>query len=166
MSLSTQKEILKALHDNYILNANDISVAEAYDVCANKDRLKKLANPKKEVIFGRRGTGKTIILKAFTHYINSQQYYSDFDEGLRQFAIYINIDDLIPSDELARMSDFDDADKIEVFTTKILNSIKNSFFEQYERYHHINLSSKKSGANDNLADHILEPSWLIVKSKF
>jgi len=156
MVLSTQKDILKALHDNYILNANDISFVEAYEVCANKERLYKLANPKKEVIFGRRGTGKTIILKAFTHYINSQLYFTDFKESRKQFAVYINIDQLIPSEELAKMSNFDDAAKIEIFTSKILNCVKDSFFEQYERYHNINLSIKKIKANDNLADCILE----------
>lgn len=132
MPLSSQKEIINALKTNYILNANDLEVADAYMVCADKQRLDRLINPKKEVIFGRRGTGKTVILKAFTHYINTQLYNGGLHENLAQHAVYINIDKLLPSDGSGSINDLDSSKKTEVLLSKILDIIAKDF--EYEFY--------------------------------
>ena len=46
---------------------------DCYHLCANKHQIEEMKVKAHQVIWGRRGTGKTTLLKAFVHNINYLQ---------------------------------------------------------------------------------------------
>lgn len=80
---------------NLKLNSNNENNEMCYLRCADKEKLNVLYLQKDhEIIFGRRGTGKTTLLRAFTYYINT--IINSQDNIPTCFAIYINMEDIVP----------------------------------------------------------------------
>lgn len=94
-----RKEIFEIVYDNLKLNANTIKCSQCYAKCANKNKLAILEKLENQVVFGRRGTGKTTIFKAFAYYINK------IKEDNSCKAWYISIDDCLPDSELIDLNE-------------------------------------------------------------
>lgn len=73
--------------------SDNLDFYECYYRCANKHHISNLIDKDPQVIWGRRGTGKTTLLKAFTYYINN------LDGNPNSMAGYILMKDMIPSSE-------------------------------------------------------------------
>ena len=63
----------KQILDNLKMSSDVVSYEDCYQLCANKDHIENLMSSDHQVIWGRRGTGKTTLQKAFTHYVNNIQ---------------------------------------------------------------------------------------------
>lgn len=86
---------IEELFKNHLLiNSNSEDFENCYYKCANKNNVKDLYNRRDhEIIFGRRGTGKTTLLKALT-------YYTNFVESslCKKRCFYVDMEDIIPND--------------------------------------------------------------------
>ena len=51
---------------NLKFTSDNVDMIDCYYLCANKDLIEDLKTKDPQVIWGRRGTGKTTLLKAFT----------------------------------------------------------------------------------------------------
>ena len=90
MSWSSWEMIQNLKNSNYD-NSNRLDFKLCYYLCANKEKLEELRNSRNEVVYGRRGTGKTTLFKAFSHYINH-------DMANNSICFYVSLDECIPSD--------------------------------------------------------------------
>ncbi|MBQ3013115.1 MAG: hypothetical protein IJD74_06210 [Clostridia bacterium] len=81
----------KQIFDNFIMSSDVVSYEDCYQLCADKSQINMLMGSDHQVIWGRRGTGKTTLQKAFTHYVNNVQS----DSSLR--SIYVMIAKMIPT---------------------------------------------------------------------
>ena len=93
MSRYSQKDIIKKLNREIYSNSNTLSFEACYYICANKNKFSTLLQRNNQVVFGRRGTGKTTLFKAFTHYVNN--VYED--EELNYACWYTRLDECIPT---------------------------------------------------------------------
>ena len=84
------KEILK----NIKYTSDIVSFQDCYNLCANKENIDALDNPVPQVVWGRRGTGKTTLLKAFVCYIN---WISS--NSRNQLATYVVMSEILPTRE-------------------------------------------------------------------
>lgn len=80
------------IYNNINRNAKSSSPSRCYYICANKEKLEILKRPEPQIIYGRRGTGKTTLLKSFLHMINEVEK----DHSL-QVAWYVSLDDCTPT---------------------------------------------------------------------
>lgn len=90
-----QSKIEEIIKTHLIINSNTDTFANCYYKCANKDNLMQLYNKRNhEAIFGRRGTGKTTLLKALCFYTNN-----GLDDKSVDRCIYIDMEDVVPNDD-------------------------------------------------------------------
>ena len=107
----------KQILDNLKMSSDVVSYEDCYQLCANKDHIENLMSSDHQVIWGRRGTGKTTLQKAFTHYVNNIQS----NRNLK--AIYVMIAKMIPtSQELELTGNEDKTLPIYIFS-KLLGEI-------------------------------------------
>ena len=76
---------------NLKMSSDNIDMIDCYYLCANKQQLEELNVSDHQVIWGRRGTGKTTLLKAFTYDINYLQHEPSI------IAMYIVMARVIPT---------------------------------------------------------------------
>lgn len=90
----TQSKIEGIIETHLIINSNTDSFSNCYYKCANKDILMHMYNKRNhEAIFGRRGTGKTTLLKALYFYTNN-----GLDSNAINRCVYIDMEDVVPND--------------------------------------------------------------------
>ena len=160
MDFSTDylKNILKK---HLKINSNNETFEMCYYRCANKDKLKVMFQSEDhEIIFGRRGTGKTTLLKSFTYYINEIQN-QDIDTPTC-FCVYINMEDIVPNANEINATDTNSY-KIEIYK-KFLTKLYLEFNEHFNiiaetnHYFNINYSEKQL---ERIMDNLLEFSYII-----
>ena len=81
------RRCIKKLSDN--IRAENISYPSFLDLYSGHENLENIENKNNTVIYGRRGSGKTHLLKALEERINSR------GEG-RDFAVYLDLRRIIP----------------------------------------------------------------------
>ena len=81
----------RRLLGNIKLSSDNLDMAECYWLCANRDDLKSLENRSHQIIWGRRGTGKTTLQKAFVYEIN------EVKSDPKVAAIYIMMAQMVPT---------------------------------------------------------------------
>lgn len=93
-----RKDLLDKISRIIYMNANNMDFEQCYFLCANKYKLNDLLSHENQVMFGRRGTGKTTLLKAFCFYVNNvlnpNQYTTT--NGLK-VCWYTRLDECIPN---------------------------------------------------------------------
>ena len=62
--------VARAITSGIQLNSDALTFKDCYNVCANKQKIEFLRCNLNQIIYGRRGTGKTTLLKAFTYAVN------------------------------------------------------------------------------------------------
>ena len=94
-------EYASKLLKNIPQTSDSVGFSECYNLCANKNYLPTLTIKSPQIIYGRRGTGKTTLLKAFTHNINCVNYDPN------SMAIYILMTDMFPKtdEEIRRITE-------------------------------------------------------------
>ena len=94
--MSNVYEIASRLLSSIKLTSDNLGMNECYFRCAGRQHLDELRAIEPQVIWGRRGTGKTTLLKAFTYDINSVSR----DPSI--ISIYIVMAKIIPTGEEIR----------------------------------------------------------------
>lgn len=85
---------------NLKLTSDNVDMVDCYYLCANKQHIIDLQTKDHQVIWGRRGTGKTTLMKAFTY--NTNYVLQDPETT----AIYIVMASVIPTEEeIASLTD-------------------------------------------------------------
>lgn len=91
------------IRNRLIINSNSDSFYNCYHKCADKELILQLYNKTNhEIIFGRRGTGKTTLFKSLHHYANC-----GLDKKSICRCIYIDMEDVVPNEET--LQDVDDS---------------------------------------------------------
>ena len=89
----SQKEIEEILKNNLVVNSNKDSLYNCFYKCANKEKIFDLFNQiNHELVYGRRGTGKTTLFKGLCYYVNT----SGLTNNSICRCIYIDMEDVIP----------------------------------------------------------------------
>lgn len=110
---------------NLKLTSDNVEMSDCYYLCANKQNIKDLLSKDHQVIWGRRGTGKTTLLKAFTYYINYLQQEPNC------VAIYIVMAKAIPlEEEIAAVTGDGSSLAVYIFS-KLINRICDALEEIY-----------------------------------
>ena len=78
---------------NLKLTSDNVDMSDCYFLCANKEHIQDLQTRDHQVIWGRRGTGKTTLLKAFTYSTNYVLQNPD------NISLYIVMAKAIPTSE-------------------------------------------------------------------
>lgn len=105
MSEFSRNNILNSIERVSRLNADSLCCEDCYYTCANKYKLDELMRHENQVIFGRRGTGKTTIFKAFNYYVNN----INKDKYPNVSCWYARMDQCIPNyNELEKDISLDD----------------------------------------------------------
>lgn len=91
--MSNEQKIAERLKNNIRLSSDNVSMVDCFWLCANKQYIKDLETFDHQVIWGRRGTGKTTILKAFVYNINELKCNPE------KVALYIMMAKIIPTKE-------------------------------------------------------------------
>ena len=93
-----QEKIESILNNYLIINSNADTFYNCYYKCANKKRIEELFSQKNhQIIFGRRGTGKTTLFKALYYYAN---YGLSFNSSIK--CVYIDMEDVVPDNNEIR----------------------------------------------------------------
>lgn len=121
------KKFRKKLARELKINANNQSFYCCYSRCAHKQFILDLyLSHNNEIIFGRRGTGKTTILKGLSYYVNQLPH----DDEYFNYAIYIDMEDIVPNKiELKDSSDDSSREIYRLILLKILERFY-SFFDR------------------------------------
>lgn len=93
MSKYSREKVIQRIKKSVYSNANQLNMEQCYYVCANKQVFDELLKKECQIIFGRRGTGKTTTLKAFTHYVNQVRK----EEHPEDSCWYVRLDECIPN---------------------------------------------------------------------
>lgn len=93
MSKYSREKVIQRIKSSVYSNANQLNMEQCYYVCANKQVFDELLKRECQIIFGRRGTGKTTTLKAFTHYVNQVRK----EEHPGDSCWYVRLDECIPN---------------------------------------------------------------------
>lgn len=117
--------------------SDNLTNFECYRLCANKEHLEQLARKTPQVVWGRRGTGKTTLFKAFTYYINDLKSVSN------SLSVYIMMSDLIPTkEELLKIKDINAELPIYIFK-KLLLTLTEKLIAHYNAFeHYLNKNEK------------------------
>lgn len=87
-----QAEIERILKNHLIINSNTDTFYNCYYKCADKFKITELFNQRNhEIIFGRRGTGKTTLFKALYYCTN----FGIFGDNACK-CLYIDMEDVVP----------------------------------------------------------------------
>lgn len=133
---------------NLKLTSDNVDMADCYYLCANKQHIADLLGQDHQIIWGRRGTGKTTLLKAFTYNIN----YILQDPN--RVAIYIVMAKAIPTEEeIASLTGDGSSLAIYVFS-KLIGKICNALEDIY---------SVRSGAMDSDADRKFLDAFCVLQ---
>lgn len=104
---------------NIKLSSDNVEMLDCYYLCANKQYIENLKTKDHQVIWGRRGTGKTTLQKAFVYDINFLQ------QEPTHIAIYIVMANTIPTDEEISLV-IGDGNSLAVYVfSKLINEICN-----------------------------------------
>ena len=118
-------EVATRIMRNIKLTSDNVNMEDCYSLCANKQYIEELKTNDHQVIWGRRGTGKTTLLKAFTHDINF------VDQEPSTIAIYIVMAHTIPTeDEINSISGDGSSLAVYVFS-KLISEICNELEKNY-----------------------------------
>lgn len=90
-------EYATRIQGNIRLTSDNVGIQDCYWLCANKQHIDDLRVLEHQVIWGRRGTGKTTLLKAFVYDINYKRNSEDY------LAFYIMMARMIPTSEEIRV---------------------------------------------------------------
>ena len=88
--MTSNQKIASRLQNNLRFTSDNINMADCYWLCANKDQIQALRSQSHQMIWGRRGTGKTTLLKAFNYEINH------IESNPSVVSLYIMLAGLIP----------------------------------------------------------------------
>ena len=112
---------------NYLRETSDgISFYDCFRLCASKENLDALARPISQVVWGRRGTGKTTLLKAFSYRINNIV-------SKDSIAFYIMMSKISPTAEEIKSIHNHDIDLTIYIFKKLLMKVCVFIGEQYEQ---------------------------------
>lgn len=96
-----QDKIEDILNNYLIINSNSDTFYNCYYKCANKNRVKELFSQRNhQIIFGRRGTGKTTLFKALYYYTN---YGLSPNSAIK--CVYIDMEDVVPDNNEIKSDD-------------------------------------------------------------
>lgn len=124
--LLNRNTIIETFDRNLVSNSNTMRCKQCYDLCANKEKLYTLKKLQNQVVFGRRGTGKTTIFKAFSYYINKVEK----DDSHK--AWYLSVDKCIPHEIEVKSTNIDD---VIVFSVKkFLKFFLDFLYHEYDRF--------------------------------
>ena len=115
------------IYHNLKMSSDNITFEECYRLCANKEHLKELENPKHQVIWGRRGTGKTTLQKAFTYYINEKNKTDEIK------AIYVMVARMIPTIEELELTGYEKSTLPIYIFSKLIAEIINQLESIYNK---------------------------------
>lgn len=89
----SQKEIEEILKNNLVVNSNKDTLSNCFYKCANREIIIDLYRQiNHELVYGRRGTGKTTLFKGLCYYVND----SELADDLICRCVYIDMEDIIP----------------------------------------------------------------------
>lgn len=107
-------KIANRISGNLKMTSDNVEMADCFFLCANKQQIEDLMIRDHQVIWGRRGTGKTTLLKAFTYKVNNLGHDSTI------IALYIVMAKVIPTeDEINILTDDGSSLAVYVFTKLI-----------------------------------------------
>ncbi len=86
-------EMANRILANCKLSSDNLDFIDCYYLCANKQHIEELRTKDHQVIWGRRGTGKTTLQKAFVYDVNYLQ------QNPATIALYVVMANIIPTDE-------------------------------------------------------------------
>ncbi len=97
----TQSRIENVLKNWVLINANTDSYSNCFYKCADKSKIISLYNQKNhEIIYGRRGTGKTTLFKALHYYTNN-----GLSNNASVKCIYIDMENVVPDENELHSTD-------------------------------------------------------------
>ena len=111
---------------NLKLSSDNIDIADCYHLCANKHQIEELKTHDHQVIWGRRGTGKTTLLKAFVYNINYME------QNPSTVALYIVMAKIIPTEDEIRELTADGSGLAIYVFSKLIDEICKGLEEIYE----------------------------------
>ncbi len=126
MNNYSKKELISKLNQVIYCNSNPLTFEQCYGICANKGKLDELLRRENQVVFGRRGTGKTTLFKAFAYYVNSVKRKSNNNVC----CWYTRLDNNIPAGVEIKN---DNIDNIVFFCIKnFLSKFIKFLYEEYD----------------------------------
>lgn len=115
--MSKLYEIANRISANCKLSSDNLNPIDCYYLCANKQHIEDLRTKDHQVIWGRRGTGKTTLQKAFVYDINYLQ------QDPATVAIYIILASIIPTNEEISLLTGDGSSLAVYIFSKLVNQI-------------------------------------------
>lgn len=115
--MSKLYEIANRISTNCRLSSDNLNPIDCYYLCANKQHIEDLRTKDHQVIWGRRGTGKTTLQKAFAYDINYLQ------QDPATVAIYIILASIIPTNEEISLLTGDGSSLAVYIFSKLVNQI-------------------------------------------
>lgn len=150
-------DIIDAINSSLYLNSDNLSFSLCYSLCANKKLFEILGQSENQIIFGRRGTGKTTLLKAFSYYTNDVcgQSLSDY-----RFSWYVNLNNIISS-HIERNNNAQVDDIVAYCIKDFLLEFMDFLIIQYEKMQHFCLTAKGKISKDYIEYELLDLLLLI-----
>ena len=109
---------------NLKMTSDNVSMEECYSLCASKRNIEGLKAREPQVIWGRRGTGKTTLQKAFVYRINM------LENDPHTMAFYVMMARMIPTEEEIRHITSDGSSSLAVY---IFSKLITELCEQLSR---------------------------------
>lgn len=104
---------------NLRMTSDNVEMSDCYFMCANKKQIDDLMIQDHQIIWGRRGTGKTTLLKAFTYKVNNLECDPNTS------ALYIIMAKVIPTEnEVSILSDDGSSLAVYVFAKLLIELCK------------------------------------------
>ncbi len=119
-------EIAAQILSNLKLTSDNVDMSDCYYLCANKQHIEDLQNKDHQIIWGRRGTGKTTLLKAFTHKINF------ILQEPEKISIYIVMAKIVPTEEEIASLEGDGSGLAVYVFSKLISQICNEIENIYD----------------------------------
>lgn len=144
----------KKLVNEFKINANKQGFYSCYERCANKQLILDLYNSENnEIIFGRRGTGKTTVLKGLSYYVNQMPHE---DENFC-YAIYIDMEDIVPNKiEFASLPENCSREVYRLTLLKIIERFYNFYDRISQNNSYYNLVFYSASEIEDIADTLLK----------
>ncbi|MCL2222094.1 MAG: hypothetical protein FWC20_07655 [Oscillospiraceae bacterium] len=142
-------ELIAKIERALQLNANNMNFIDCFHLCAKKSNLVSLMSNEHQIVFGRRGTGKTVTFKAFTHYINEVQ------ENKCLVAWYSRLDSIIPT-KVEIANGVDENEIIAIAIKKYLTNFLNFLYSRFSNIEKQYSAGKLKHFDKNKLDLIVE----------
>lgn len=110
-------ERAEQIQRNLKMSSDNVDLIDCYYLCANKKHIEDLKIKDHQVIWGRRGTGKTTLLKAFVYNVNNMEYDPS------TIAMYIVMAKVIPTKDEIKMITGDSSSLAVYIFSKLVNEI-------------------------------------------